>query len=122
MGEDAAVDALAHAWQHWDRIKVMTNPIGYVFGIGRSKALRMAKRRRPVFLEVPQHRLPEVEPGLPSALARLPEKQRIAVALLHGYQWTISEVAELLGTARSTVQVHAERGLARLRRTLGVDE
>ena len=33
----------------------------------------------------------------------------------------MSEVAELLGTAKTTVQNHAERGLARLRSDLGVD-
>jgi RNA polymerase sigma factor (sigma-70 family) len=70
---------------------------------------------------VPQQLLPHVEPGLPAAIARLPEKQRIVVSLVYGYEWTMSEVAELLGTAKTTVQNHAERGLARLRKTLGVE-
>ena len=42
------------------------------------------------------------------------------ITLVYGYEWTLSEVAELLGTTKTTVQNHAERGLARLRKSLGV--
>ncbi len=121
VGKDAATDALSHAWEHWDRIRMKDNPLGYVYGVGRNKARRMASPRRAMFLDVPQQVLPHVEPGLPAAIARLPEKQRIVVSLVYGYEWTMSEVAELLGTAKTTVQNHAERGLARLRKTLGVE-
>ncbi len=69
---------------------------------------------------MPEQLLPDVEPGLPAAVAGLPEQQRITVTLLHGYGWTMTEVAELLGTKKTTVQNHAERGLARLRKELGV--
>jgi len=96
----------------------MENPTGYVFITGRNKGRKMT-RRRPRFLEVPTDRLPWVEPGLPKALARLSEQQRIVVALLHGYQWTMTEVAELLAISKTTVQNHAERGIEKLRRSLG---
>ena len=43
------------------------------------------------------------------------------VALLHGMQWSMSEVAEVLGISKATVQKHAERGMRRLRRQLGVN-
>ncbi len=121
VGKDAATDALSHAWEHWDRIRMKDNPLGYVYGVGRNKARRMASPRRAMFLDVPHQLLPHIEPGLPAAIARLPEKQRIVVSLVYGYEWTMSEVAELLGTAKTTVQNHAERGLARLRNTLGVE-
>jgi len=62
-----------------------------------------------------------VEPGLPAALAKLPEQQRVVVALLHGYQWSMSEVADLLNVSKSTVQSYAQRGLRRLRKKLGVE-
>jgi hypothetical protein len=29
-GRDAAADALAYGWEHWERIKDMKNPIGYL--------------------------------------------------------------------------------------------
>ncbi len=90
----------------------------YVYGIGRNKARRTVETRVPNLPPVPEQRLPHVEPGLPRAIARLPEKQRIVVILLYGYEWTMSEVAELLGIAKTTVQNHAERGLQGLRLTL----
>ena len=120
VGKDAAAEALALAWERWDRVSVMGNPIGYVYGIGRNKARRMKTRRQPMFVDVPEQLLPNVEPGLPAAVAELPEQQRITVTLLHGYGWTMSEVAELLGTKKTTVQNHAERGLTKLRNALGV--
>ncbi len=121
VGKEAAADALAYAWEHWDQVKVRDNPLGYVYGVGRNKARRVAPPGRLVFLPVSEERLPNVEPGLPAAIAGLPEQQRIVVALLYGYEWTMSEVAELLEIAKTTVQNHAERGLAQLRKTLGAE-
>ena len=95
------------------------NRLGYVYGVGRNMARRSA-RRRPVFLPVVSQRLPDVEPRLPGAIASLPERQRIVITLVYGHEWTLSEVADLLGIAKTTVQNHAERGLARLRKSLGV--
>ncbi len=121
-GRDAAAEALAYAWEHWDRVGAMDNPIGYAYATGRDRARRMTRRRRPVLMPLPIGGLPNIEPGLPDALARLPERQRTVLLLLHGHEWTMSEVAELLGISKSTVQNHAERGLARLRRSLGVSQ
>ena len=121
VGTEAAAYALAYVWERWDRVGVRDNPLGYAYVVGRNKARRITLRRRPLFPDLGQQRLPHVEPGLPAAIARLTEKQRIAVTLVYGYDWTMSEVAELLGTRKTTVQNHAERGLARLRRALGVD-
>ena len=120
LARDVAVDALSHAWEHWERIRAMENPVGYVYGIARNKAKR-AGHDRPVGFPAVSERLPDVEPGLPDAVARLSEQQRIVVTLLYGYQWSMSEVAHFLGTSKTTVQNHAERGLARLRSELGVD-
>ena len=97
------------------------NPVGYVYGVGRKKAHRMTLRRRPVFFDVLPQRLPDVEPRLPAAVAGLSEKQRIVVMLVYCFEWSLSEVAELLGMEKPTVQKHVERGLARLRKTLGVE-
>ncbi len=120
VGRDATADAFAHAWEHWSDVETKANPVGYVFGVGRNLA-RQASRRRPlVFPDVQPHRMPDVEPGLPAALAGLPERQRVVVTLLHGYDWTMKEVAELLGIEKTSVQNHAERGLSRLRQDLGV--
>jgi hypothetical protein len=41
--------------------------------------------------------------------------------LVHSLQWTLSEVAELQGVSKPTVQKHVDRGLAKLRKGLKVE-
>lgn len=120
-GKDAAAEALAYGWEHWDKVSVMANPVGYLYTVGRSKGRRLLSWTRPVFPSIPEDRTPWFEPGLPAALAGLPEKERTVVLLLHGYGWHMTEVAETLGVSKSTVQTHAERGMRKLRNKLGVD-
>jgi DNA-directed RNA polymerase specialized sigma24 family protein len=119
-GFEATAEALTFAWERWPDISVMENPVGYVYAAARNMGRRRLGRR-PVFSPVPDQRTQWVEPGLPSALAGLSEQQRLVVALLHGYQWTMSEVAEMLGVSKSTVQNHDDRGLQALRMKLGVE-
>lgn len=119
VGEDATADALAFAWEHWDRVLASDNPVGYVFAAGRNTVRRSLRRRPPLLPVVRSVELPWIEPGLPGALARLSERQREVVMLLHCFEWTLAEVAEMLGMSKGTVQVHDRRGIARLRRELG---
>ena len=121
LGAEATSEALSYGWEHWERVRSMEHPVGYLYRVGRSRALRFHRRRRPPALpEVSPNPLPWVEPGLPGALARLSEKQRLAVILIHSLGWTHREVASLCGVSIGTVQTHAERGIRRLRSTLGV--
>jgi DNA-directed RNA polymerase specialized sigma24 family protein len=121
MAQEATAEALAFAWEHWDRVQATSNPIGYVFGVGRNRARRSLNRQRVPFLPpVRVSEIPWVEPGLPGALGRLSERQREVIMLLHCFEWSFSEVSEVLGMARGTVQAHERRGMARLRKDLGV--
>ena len=119
VGRDAAAEALAYGWQHWSRVSAMENPVGYLYAVGRSRALRELGRKRPTFDAVDVARLPEVEPKLPAALATLSERQRTVVLLVHGHGWTQIEVAEMLGLSRSSVRNHLERGMSALRGAIG---
>jgi DNA-directed RNA polymerase specialized sigma24 family protein len=120
-GRDATADAMGYAWENWERIQPMDNPAGYLYAVGRDRARKSLRKQRPVFYPVDASRLPWVEPSLPSALEHLPDRQREVVVLMYCYQWSMSEVADLLGIAKSTVQNHAERGLASLRLSIGVE-
>ena len=122
VGRDAAADALAYGWEHWDRVQAMANPTGYLYAVGANRGRRMTERGRVLFPSVPAQRVPWVEPGLSQAVADLPERQRTVVLLLHGYEWTQREVAEVLDISKASVQRHAERAMARLRQDLGVDQ
>jgi DNA-directed RNA polymerase specialized sigma24 family protein len=99
----------------------MEHPLTYLYRVGQS---RTRPRKQPPSLtwDLPDGSDGQaaVEPGLPAALASLSESQRVAVMLVHGYGWTLREVAELTAVTVSTVQSHAERGLAKLRSALEV--
>ena len=115
--DDAVGEALAYAAEHWDELREMDNPVGYLFRVAQSKS---RPRKRPVLFRREPQRMPDIEPGLPDALRALPETQRIAVWLDHGCDWTHAEIAEVLGVSPSTVATHVSRALARLRTELGV--
>ena len=118
-GREATAEALAFAWERWDKVRAMANPVGYLYRVGQSRT--RPRRTRPVFERVSAE-LPLVEPMLPAALAALSEKQRVAVVLVHGFGWTLREVADVMGVRVTTVQTHADRGLRRLQEILnGVD-
>jgi DNA-directed RNA polymerase specialized sigma24 family protein len=114
-GREAAAEALAFAWEHWGELRTMTNPIGYLYRVGQTRT--RSRKTRAVFGR-PDAGEPWVEPGLAAALAQLSERQRVAVVLVHGFGWSLREVADLTGTATTTIQNHVERGLARLRAAL----
>jgi len=116
---DAAAEALEYGWEHWDRVRSMENPAGYLYRIGVSRG-RRRRPLHPVLPVPPSGEMPWVEPGLPKALSRLSEKQRVVVLLVHSFGWTQEEAAELLGVSRATAQTHLERGMRRLRSSLGV--
>jgi len=120
-GREAAADALAYAWEHWARVREMPNAAGYLYRVARSSVSHGRRwRRRPPLLAAPPGAEHRFEPGLPAALAALSERQRVAVVLVHGFGYTLREVAELTGIKVTTVQNHLERGLTRLRDRLGV--
>jgi len=116
LGRDAASEALTYAWEHWERLSQMANLPGYLFRVGQTRGTR--RKRQPVLHDRSSWPEYQFEPGLPAALAALSERQRLAVVLVHGYGYTLQEVAELTGLRKGSVQTHAARGLARLRAAL----
>lgn len=123
VGREATADALAHAWQRWDRVSTMENPVGYLFVVGRNRARRSFRRRPVAGLRYPTpvgESTPSFEPALAGALAGLSERERAVVLLLHGFEWSMSEVAATLDVSKSTVQSYAARALVKLRSEMGV--
>jgi RNA polymerase sigma factor (sigma-70 family) len=94
----------------------LTNPVGYLYRFGSSRTRPRRERALHATATVDSR---GVEPGLGPALYRLPERQRIAVLLVHGCGWTHQEVAEALGLSRSSVGTHVDRAMERLRKELG---
>lgn len=123
IGYDALADAYAYAWEHWERISTLANPVGYVFRVGdRIGARRSARARRE------NGGLTETETagwfvddavGLNEAimhiLRELPVRQRAAVLLVHGYGWSYRAAAETLDVPVTTLTNDVTRGMQRLR-------
>jgi DNA-directed RNA polymerase specialized sigma24 family protein len=121
VGSEAAADALELAWERWESVETMANPVGYLFRVGQSRSRRY--RRRAVGLPaVPAAELPDIDPRLPAALAGLSARQRAAVLLVHAHGWTRAEAADALGCGVSSLRNHLERGMRRLRASLGDDD
>lgn len=122
-GMEAAAEALTYAWEQWERIEPMANPAGYVYKVGHRIALKQRPERPELAGLFPAVTIeqPDVEPGLPTALEGLTERQRVVVVLVHGFGVTHRETANMLGLSVGSVQRHLDRGLAKLRRSLGVE-
>ncbi|MEZ5218516.1 MAG: sigma factor-like helix-turn-helix DNA-binding protein [Ilumatobacteraceae bacterium] len=119
-GSEAAAQAMAYGYEHWQRVGALDNPAGYLYRVGRNAA---RNRRRPLPLVLPdQAAEPGFEPGLPVALNRLSEQQRQAVLLVNAWGTTLSEAAAILGVSVSTLRNHLNRGMDRLRRELGAHD
>ena len=121
LGRDATAEALAYGWEHWERVRDLQNPVGYLYRVGENWAKRHAFRRIS-FPDPPSDREPWVEPGLLPALRKLSPRQRQAVVLVHAMGLSQTEAATMLGMKATSVQNHLERGLGKLRAELGVDD
>ena len=121
VGCEVTADALAVAWERWGAVETMTNPVGYLFRVGQSRSRRY-RRRAPVLPAVPPAEFPDIDPRLPGVLATLSHQQRAAVLLVHAHGWTQTETADALGCSVSTLRNHLDRGMRRLRASLGDDD
>jgi DNA-directed RNA polymerase specialized sigma24 family protein len=119
QGREATAAALGWAWEHRRRLRRIDNKAAYLFRVGQSS---VRVRKRASLFDVPHQEDPWVEPQLGPALAALSERQRTAVVLVHGFHWTLAEVAELTGIRVATVQTHLERGLRHLRTAMEVHD
>ena len=121
-GRDAAAEALGYAWRNWPKVSIMDNPPGYLYRIAERSAMRSRRRRRDVFALQNQSEGALFEPALAPALSRLSLRQRQAVVLVAAYGLTHAEAAALLGVAPSSIQNHVERGMAKLKHSLGAHD
>ena len=119
LGREAAAEALAYGWEHWERIAMMENPAGYLYRVGRDRGRRM-KPLKSVAGSAAVSGDVWFEPGLEAAMRSLSERQRVVVSLLYAFDWSMSEVAELLGVSKSAVQSYERRALRILQKRLGV--
>jgi RNA polymerase sigma-70 factor (ECF subfamily) len=121
LGEEVHADAVGWAWEHWDRVAGMDNPVGYLYRVAQSRLRRHGRPTGRVVFPAEDPPPPEPSPELGVALLRLPESHRVAVLLVHAHGWTYEEAASVLGVRVTTLRNWVHRGMRRLRTLLEVD-
>lgn len=122
---DAVDEAFARALARWGKVARMAAPAGWVFTVARNHLRRTRSRRSleeglTAGLGGPEHRTdtaPDHE--LWAAVAALPDRERIAVALRYLGDLTEREVAETMGVAPGTVAATLHSARRRLATALG---
>ena len=102
LGREATANALGWAWEHWGKLDRVDNKVAYLYRVGQSS---VRKRKTPVVFVRTYGAEPWFEPSLGPSLAALTERQRTAVVLVHGFSWTLAEVAELTGPTSAPSRV-----------------
>lgn len=117
LAADAVDEAMARAYQHWDRVADLDNPAGWVYRVGLNYARsRLRRRRGREDLLHPRHHHegPAIEPSIDAAVARLPARQRAVVVCRFLLGWSEAQTATSLGIRPGTVKSRLHRALATL--------
>lgn len=117
-GMEAAAEAIAYGCEHWERVRAMGNPVGYLYRVGESHARRRGARKRlreGLLVAEPSTTDSPVDVDLQRALGRLTPPQRVAIVLVKAHGHTYGEAARIMDLSVTAVTNHLTRGLARFR-------
>ncbi len=128
--DDLVQSAVERAWRHLDQLKTGANLSSWMFGIMKNAwfdNLRSRKRRGEVALPEDSGDHPAVNPvdlnaslwSLSAAIDKLPEDQRLAVALVLVEGLSYKDAAEVLEIPIGTLTSRLARGRAALAEALG---
>lgn len=127
--EDLAQEAFARAYLSWSKLWPDGNPGGWVYRVATNLALSWRRRAGRELRAVQRlgrrtdHTVPEPDayPELHRAIAKLPARQRAAVALHYVVGLSMDEAAAALKCAPGTVKSLLFSARERLRTDLGED-
>jgi RNA polymerase sigma factor (sigma-70 family) len=122
QAEDIAAETLARTLASWSKVHGYATP--FVIRVATNLALDELRRRGRRLEPVPEATTPHDELvsrlALVAALGRLSARQRQVLVLRFVVGLDEREVADALRISAGSVKVHAQRGLASLRRRYGV--
>jgi hypothetical protein len=99
VGAEATADALASAWENWERVRRMVNPAGYLYRVGQSRSRRY-RRPRVIF---PRPTLPETDPKARPQWPGSPDVSKSSVVDLAPVRpYEVRGVGERSGCTRRT--------------------
>jgi RNA polymerase sigma-70 factor (ECF subfamily) len=123
LASEAVDEAMARAYQRWDRVQALDNPGGWVYRVGLNwsrSILRRAMRPAPAWVTKADVAIDGsgLDPAIDRALAELSIEQRAVVVcrLLIGY--SEAQTATALGLRPGTVKSRLARATARLQALL----
>jgi RNA polymerase sigma-70 factor (ECF subfamily) len=127
VAREVSQDAFVQVLRHWEKVKEMESPGGWVRRVAIRKAVR--SRRRETRGRALEHAAAPTLVGEPNlanldvhrALLTLPRRQRAAIALRYLEDRPVSEIAALLGCGEVTVRTHLARGRKAMAERLGED-
>jgi len=119
LAADAVDEAMARAWQRWDRIGEYERPEAWVFRVAYNSSVswRRKRARRPVrpIEELDQPVTDGIgDPDLLAAVQALPPGLRATVVLRFLLDWPAEQAAAALGVAPGTVRSRTHRALSKL--------
>jgi len=119
--EDVAAEALTRTYVHWNRVRGFEYRDAWVARVATNLAIKASRRRATAGESVTADTADAttLRIALVDALARLPRRQREAVALRYLADLTIDDVALTLGVSAGTVKQSVHRALQTLRSQLG---
>ena len=127
--EDIAQEAFLRSHKSWSQVGAFDRPDGWVrvvaMNLARSQLRRLVAETRALsrFVGVTQNAFPELEPyneRFWKAVRSLPRRQREVVALHYLEDRSVTDVAEMLGVAESTVKNSLAQGRKNLAQNLEV--
>jgi len=126
--QDAVQEAFIRAWQRWSTVRAHQDPEAWVRLTAARIAISRWRRIRGRMRAHLRHGLPEpISPPdthtveIVAALRRLPEEQRLVLALYYLVGLPVKEVADEVGAPVGTVKARLSRGRTALAGLLAID-
>jgi RNA polymerase sigma-70 factor, ECF subfamily len=122
--EDLAQEAMARAFERWERVRMMDSAIGYVYRTAvnlnrkRRRHLAVGARRRPNPQENTRQDDGQIRAELTAALASLPVGQREAFMAVEWLGLSSEEAGRILGIRPTSVRSRIHRAREALRARL----
>jgi RNA polymerase sigma-70 factor (ECF subfamily) len=119
--EELTQEAFVRLWEHWNRVSIMNDPVGYLYRTALNahfQARRRAMRavRAALHIRVGRDPIQEVETRdvLQRALLELPRRQRAALVLTELLGYDSSHAGAILGILPGTVRTLVSKARAKL--------
>lgn len=121
LGAEAADEAMARSYAHWEKVRHYDNPAGWAYRVGLNWA-RSVRRRLAHRPHVPEaaavEQPPVADPQIHQAIGELPIDLRSVVVCRFILDWSVEETAEALALRPGTVKSRTHRAVSLLQASL----